>query len=233
MKLDEAINQCFSALVKRIEELEETVNENPTDTRIGFWLNFEDYPDPQKPERAHVTDAGFDLFASFKNDEPQGGLVILPGSRRVITTGVHLSMPVGWEAQIRPRSGLAAKKGVTVLNTPGTIDADYTGEIMVIIQNNGTEDFRIDPGDKIAQMVFKKVPTVHLRPLRERPTNESRGEGGFGSTGVKQVEEKPVDETDKAMLMKLKELSEQAGVELPPDIKADLENLKDVLPDTP
>jgi hypothetical protein len=146
-------------------------------------------------------------------------------------------MADGWEAQIRPRSGLAAKKGITVLNTPGTIDAAYTGEIMVIVQNNGTEIFEINAGDRIAQMVFKRVPMVQLKPLREKPSNESRGENGFGSSGVssapKASPNDDISEQDMEMLLEMKEISEKTGLVLPPDIQEDLKKLKDISPETP
>lgn len=152
---------------------------DPTVIQFGVWLNKEEYPYAKMPHRAHTYDAGYDLFAA--ENEP---VRIGPIHRAVIHTGIHMKLRPGWEAQIRPRSGLAAKLGITVLNTPGTIDADYTGEIMVIVQNNGQEVFTVKPGDKIAQMVFKQVPVVGLHELNEKPTNEDRGEAGFGSTGV-------------------------------------------------
>jgi len=155
------------------------------ETKFGVWLNKEEYPEAKIPYKAHQTDAGFDLFAVFKKDDPQGSLVIGPLHREIIHTGVHINLLDGWEAQIRPRSGLAAKKGITVLNTPGTIDSSYSGEIMVILQNNSQDVFTVNPGDKIAQMVIKRVPSVGLYGLNEKPTNEDRGDSGFGSTGEK------------------------------------------------
>lgn len=109
---------------------------------------------------------------------------ILPGDWGFVGTGLHLDIPDGYEAQVRPRSGLALKKGIMVLNTPGTIDSDYRGEVRVILMNLGKEPFRIDPGDRIAQMVFCPVvkaeweETVELSP-------SARESGGFGSTGSK------------------------------------------------
>jgi dUTP pyrophosphatase len=143
---------------------------------FGVWLNKEEYPHAQVPKKAHYTDAGFDLFAVES-------LVLHPGDRKVIPTGVHLQMDDGWEAQIRPRSGNAAKHGITITNSPATIDSSYVGHVMVILQNTGNNDFIINIGDKIAQLVFKKVPFVSLLPLSEKPTNNSRGEKGFGSSG--------------------------------------------------
>lgn len=143
---------------------------------FGVWLNKEEYPDAKMPERAHNTDAGYDLFSveEFK---------LIPGERKVVQTGVHFKLENGWEAQIRPRSGNAAKYGLTVTNSPGTVDSMYVGPIMVILQNTGKYDVDISIGDKIAQVVFKRVPKVELSELLEKPTNESRGEKGFGSSG--------------------------------------------------
>lgn len=145
-------------------------------TIFGVWLNIEEYPDAKMPERAHDTDAGYDLFSveEFR---------LCPGERRVVQTGIHFQLKDGWEAQIRPRSGNAAKYGLTVTNSPGTIDSLYVGPIMVILQNTGNHDVDISIGDKIAQAVFKRVPKVELKELSERPTNDSRGEKGFGSSG--------------------------------------------------
>ncbi|MCD8162550.1 MAG: dUTP diphosphatase [Synergistaceae bacterium] len=108
--------------------------------------------------------------------------VIKAGERGCVGTGLYLEMPEDCEAQVRPRSGLALKHGVTVLNTPGTIDSDYRGEIRVILANFGKEDFKIEPGDRIAQMVFATVTQVELEAAAELGDTE-RATGGFGSTG--------------------------------------------------
>lgn len=105
-----------------------------------------------------------------------------PGTRAIVPCGFRISLPTGYEAQVRPRSGLAAKHGVTVLNTPGTIDADYRGEIKVILINLGSEPFEIRRGDRIAQMVVAPVSTVSFSE-RETLDDTERGAGGFGSTG--------------------------------------------------
>ncbi|HMM60359.1 MAG TPA: dUTP diphosphatase, partial [Candidatus Rifleibacterium sp.] len=102
----------------------------------------------------------------------------------MVPTGLRIAMPHGLEAQVRPRSGLAAKHGVTVLNAPGTIDSDYRGEICVILINHGDNEFVIEPGMRIAQMVFAKVTEVEFRVCNELGSSD-RGEGGFGSTGVR------------------------------------------------
>lgn len=123
--------------------------------------------------------AGLDLLAAVPMDAP---LVIPPGGRATVPTGVALALPVGAEAQVRPRSGLAVKHGVTVLNSPGTIDADYRGEVLVVLANFGTADFSVSHGARIAQLVIAPV----LRPaLREVAALDPtpRGSGGFGSTG--------------------------------------------------
>lgn len=109
-------------------------------------------------------------------------LTILPGGRALIPTDLRVAIPEGYEIQVRPRSGLALKNGITVLNTPGTIDSDYRGEIGVIVINHGTEPFTIHAGDRIAQLVLNKVERIEWRQVDELPET-ARSEGGFGSTG--------------------------------------------------
>ena len=122
--------------------------------------------------------SGMDLSANVNSS-----IKINPGSTAVIPTGLSVSIPKGYEIQIRPRSGLAAKNKISVLNTPGTIDADYRGEIKVILINLGKDEFIIEKGLRIAQMVVSPVIQVELQEVDELE-NTSRGEGGFGSTGV-------------------------------------------------
>lgn len=122
--------------------------------------------------------AGMDLRAQVSGES----LVINPGCRALVKTGLRISLPQGWEAQVRPRSGLALKKGVTVLNSPGTIDSDYRGEIGVILVNLGEEPFEVKNGDRIAQMVIAKYEQVEWKEVSEIDTTE-RGVGGFGHTG--------------------------------------------------
>lgn len=129
------------------------------------------------PAYATAQSAGMDLKACLS--EP---VVLKPGERRLIPTGLFISLPVGYEAQVRPRSGLAIKKGITVLNSPGTIDADYRGEIGIILINLGQEDFPINDGDRIAQMVIAQHATAEWEPVEVLDETE-RGEGGFGHTG--------------------------------------------------
>ncbi len=133
--------------------------------------------DSKMPEMATAGAAGYDLCASK-------AVTIKAGEYEKVPTGIRISMPLGLEAQVRPRSGLAAKHGVTVLNAPGTIDSDYRGEICVILINHGKKDFVIEPGMRVAQMVFSKVIQVNFKQV-EQLDETSRGEGGFGSTGVK------------------------------------------------
>jgi len=129
------------------------------------------------PKRMSEWAAGFDVHAAVVNS-----LVLAPGERVLVPTGLALAMPRELEAQVRPRSGLALKHGVTCLNTPGTIDADYRGEVKVLLINLGSEPFEIRRGDRIAQIVFQRVPPVELAEVDELPATE-RGEGGFGHTG--------------------------------------------------
>lgn len=123
--------------------------------------------------------AGLDLAAAVPADRP---LTLAPGMRRLVPTGFALALPAGWEAQIRPRSGLALKHGVTVLNAPGTIDADYRGEVMVLLVNLGAEPFVVERGLRIAQLVVAPVARVELVAVDTLPAS-ARGSGGFGSTG--------------------------------------------------
>jgi len=123
--------------------------------------------------------AGMDVRAHVDDK-----VVIEPGERVLIKTGLKLNIPEGMELQVRPRSGLAYKYGITVLNAPGTIDSDYTGDCGVILINHGTSSFVIEPGDRIAQFVFSKYERVEFEEVEELDDTE-RNEGGFGSTGVK------------------------------------------------
>ena len=131
------------------------------------------------PQYATPQSAGVDLRA----DIPQG-IVLEPLGRAMVPTGLYLEIPAGYEAQVRPRSGLAAKKGVTVLNSPGTIDADYRGEVRVILVNLSCEPFTVEPGERIAQMVVARHEHVEWEEVEVLEESE-RGAGGFGSTGVK------------------------------------------------
>lgn len=131
------------------------------------------------PQYATEQSAGMDLRANL--DAP---VTLKPLERKLIPTGLHIALPAGFEAQVRPRSGLALKKGITVLNTPGTIDADYRGEIGVVLINLSQEDFVVNDGERIAQMIIarhEKAEFIEVEVLDET----ERGEGGYGHTGVK------------------------------------------------
>ncbi|MFC3797747.1 dUTP diphosphatase [Cohnella sp. GCM10012308] len=130
------------------------------------------------PRRMSEWAAGFDLHAAVA--EP---VVLAPGDRALIPAGFAMAMPAELEAQIRPRSGLAFKHGITCLNSPGTIDADYRGEVKVLLVNLGQQPFAIERGERIAQMVFQRVPQVTIEETDELP-DTVRGAGGFGHTGV-------------------------------------------------
>jgi dUTP pyrophosphatase len=134
-----------------------------------------------QPLPAYATEqsAGMDLRANI--DEP---IVLKPLERRLVPTGLHIALPAGYEAQVRPRSGLALKKGITVLNSPGTIDADYRGEVGVLLVNLSQEEFVINDGERIAQMVIARHEQAEFIEVVELDKTE-RGEGGYGHTGVK------------------------------------------------
>lgn len=137
-----------------------------------------EYTNVALPKKMSSLASGFDLCAAL--DEP---ITLQPGERSLIPTGIAISMPPQLEAQIRPRSGLAYKHGITALNSPGTIDADYRGEIKVLLINHGSEPFVIHNEDRIAQMVFQEVPDVMLVETEEL-SETARGDGGFGHTGI-------------------------------------------------
>lgn len=137
-------------------------------------INDSPYP---LPEYATAQSAGLDLRAHLA--EP---LLLQPGERALIPTGLRMALPPGWEAQVRPRSGLALKQGITVLNSPGTIDADYRGPVGVILINHGADPFSVEPGERIAQLVFARFEQAVWQPVKELDQTE-RAEGGFGHSG--------------------------------------------------
>lgn len=138
------------------------------------------HPRASLPRRMSAEAAGLDLFACVEQE-----LLLPPGERRLVPTGVQLQLPPGYEGQVRPRSGLALRHGVTVLNAPGTIDADYRGEIGVVLVNLGDQPFVVQHGDRIAQLVI--APVTMAEPVEVEPTDpdtgSGRGAGGYGSTG--------------------------------------------------
>ncbi len=139
-------------------------------------INNSKYP---LPEYATLQSAGMDLRANISESVSLKSLC-----RELISTGIYIELPKGYEAQIRPRSGLAFKNGVTVLNSPGTIDADYRGEIKVLLTNLSPNEFIIEPGERIAQIVFSKHETISWQKVNEL-NDTTRGAGGFGHTGIK------------------------------------------------
>jgi dUTP pyrophosphatase len=131
------------------------------------------------PEAATLQSAGLDLRAAVEPGEP---VTLAPGAHALLPTGLKLALPPGTEGQVRPRSGLAHRHGVTVLNSPGTIDADYRGEVKVLLINHGEEPFRVERGERIAQLVVARYVPVGFEPVEDLEATE-RGAGGFGSTG--------------------------------------------------
>ena len=129
------------------------------------------------PAYATPDSAGMDLRAALKEE-----MILAPGKRELVPTGIAVALPAGYEAQIRPRSGLAIKNGISCLNSPGTIDADYRGEVKIILINHGEEDFRIKRGDRIAQMIVAPVTRANMK-IVEKLTETHRQSGGFGHTG--------------------------------------------------
>ena len=129
------------------------------------------------PDRATADSAGMDLLAAVASE-----VILAPGGRALIPTGIALALPAGYEGQVRPRSGLALKHGVTVLNSPGTIDADYRGEIGVILINHGDAPFTVRRGERIAQLIIAALADATLSEVENLPASR-RGVGGFGSTG--------------------------------------------------
>lgn len=140
-------------------------------------LSEEETDEKYRPFKAHKGDAAFDLLSAEDGS-------IAPGERKLFSAGFKMELEEGWEAQIRPRSGNALKKGLTVLNTPGTIDSGYRGVVGVILYNAGDNLIKISKGEKIAQMVIQKVPTVELEFVSSIDNSSERGKDGFGSTGL-------------------------------------------------
>ncbi len=134
------------------------------------------HPDARLPSYAHQGDAGMDICSVEK-------VALLPGERSLVATGIKLAVPIGFEVQVRPKSGLAIKHGITCLNTPGTIDAGYRGEVKVILYNAGQEPYLVEKGSKIAQLIVARVEQADIAETGSLD-DTARGEGGFGSTGV-------------------------------------------------
>ncbi len=134
-------------------------------------------PNVQLPSYKTDGSSGMDLFAFIKNP-----VKIKPGTSKLIPTGISVAIPINFEIQIRPRSGLAAKSNISVLNTPGTVDSDYRGEVKIILFNHGKKEFIVNNNDRVAQMVLTPISKVDFDEVEKLP-NSLRGEGGFGSTG--------------------------------------------------
>lgn len=147
-------------------------------------VRYVDGADPAIPLPSYQSSeaSGMDVCANLRPDQREDGVTIDPGARALVSTGLSVALPAGFELQVRPRSGLALKHGVTVLNAPGTIDADYRGEIGVILANFGAEPYIVGHGDRIAQFVLAPVSHATWAPVRALETSR-RGSGGFGSTG--------------------------------------------------
>ncbi len=139
-------------------------------------------PEAELPKRMSELAAGYDLAACFAEGPGPRHVILEPGEISLIPTGVAIALPAGYEGQIRPRSGLALRHGISIPNAPGTIDADYRGELKVILINLGREPFRVEQGDRIAQLVVAPVAMCSLREV-EALTPGTRGDAGFGSTG--------------------------------------------------
>lgn len=157
-------------------------NINYTNDSFKLKINFLNKSTNKNPEYATNGSSGFDLRANL-----EGPYTLKSGEFALIPTGLHFEIPEGLEIQVRPRSGLAAKNGVTVLNTPGTVDSDYRGEVKVILINHGHEDFKINHGDRIAQAVISSVMgknIVELNEVEKISNNTVRSSNGFGSTGL-------------------------------------------------
>lgn len=163
------------------DDLNRIMMENNTKNDFRIKLKFVNKSDNPDPEYATEGSSGFDLRANLSQP-----MVIESGKFDMVPTGLYFDIPDNFEIQVRPRSGLAAKNGVTVLNTPGTVDSDYTGEVKVILINHGEEDFIINHGDRIAQAVVSTVSAknvIKLEKISEISKNTERASGGFGSTG--------------------------------------------------
>ncbi len=149
----------------------------PLNNKVAISVKRLQGKDISLPRYMTENSAGMDIFAAVNGEE-----TLLPGERRLIPTGIAIALPPGYEAQIRPRSGLAVEGGVTVLNSPGTIDADYRGEVKILIINHGDKPFAVKRGDRIAQMVIHKIYRASWNMTDNLEITE-RGDGGFGHTG--------------------------------------------------
>lgn len=151
----------------------------PDEIKIKIKRLSEEFSDVELPHYATAGSAGMDIRAAIKDD-----VILEPGKVELIPTNISVEIPVGYEIQVRPRSGLAANHSIGILNSPGTIDSDYRGEIKIILMNFGKENFKISRGDRIAQLIVSQVFTAKIVEVKDL-NSSSRGEGGFGHTGKK------------------------------------------------
>jgi dUTP pyrophosphatase len=160
------------------------IQTSPLPKKPTITINFINESNNQDPDYFHEGDSGFDFRANLSDDEI---VVIKPMERKLILTGLYFEVPRGYELQVRPRSGLALKNGITVLNTPGTVDSNYRGEVKIILINLGNEDFTVNSGDRIAQGVISPVLDKMWGELNKVSVlnKSNREKGGFGSTGIK------------------------------------------------
>lgn len=160
------------------------IQTSPLPKKPTITINFINESNNQDPDYFHEGDSGFDFRANLSDDEI---MVIKPMERKLIPTGLYFEVPRGYELQVRPRSGLALKNGITVLNTPGTVDSNYRGEVKIILINLGNEDFTVNSGDRIAQGVISPVLDKMWGELNKVSVlnKSNREKGGFGSTGIK------------------------------------------------
>ena len=174
--------QELQDLMSRIENFssEENISNGPADFKMSIETKFTNSSDNSDPEYAKVGDSGFDLRAYLKES-----VTLKPLERKLIPTGLKFELPLNTELQVRPRSGMALKHGISVLNTPGTVDEGYRGDVGVIAVNLSNEDYTIEPGERIAQGVIMNVIGQNISTLTKTNslTDTERGEGGFGSTG--------------------------------------------------
>lgn len=159
-----------------MKEIEIKVEVSPA---VKAWDGKHFYDQDLLPAYEHIGDAGFDFRANI-----EGIITLKPGERRLIPTGIRVELPLGYEIQVRPRSGLALKKGITVLNTPGTVDSFFRGEIGVVLINHSQEDFTISAGERIAQGVVQEFVTARFKRVEAIDKNTDRGEGAYGSSGT-------------------------------------------------
>ncbi len=174
---EKVIENFFNSIESSFSKMEDDFFDSYSRVNLEF---FKAHPDAKKPEYCYNTDSGFDFY-SVEDD-----FVLKPMERKAVRTGLHFNIPNGYEIQVRPKSGLASKHGISIVNSPGTVDNGYTGEVLAVLINLSTEDYKVVKGSKIAQGVVCPVMCgkhVNILPLTEVPV-KNRGDNGFGSTGL-------------------------------------------------